>query len=99
MKQSIKEYARLAFVTFLQGALAVWAVTGFSINKLNIHLVAGGGVAALASLVYNMLRPSQKTIEAALIGAEYPAQPKVIDPDAMGFMGDEGLPHDAKEDD
>ena len=99
MKQSIKEYARLAFVTFLQGALAVWAVTGFSIDHFDPKLLLGGGIAATASLAYNMLRPSQKTIEAALIGAEYPVQPKVIDPDSMGFMGDEGLPHDAKEDD
>ena len=100
----VKNYARLAAVTFLQGALAVWAATGFSLDTLSWKPIVGGGVAALASLAYNMLRNGSKpksfshedmaayVRDNALIGAEYPTKPDVIDPDAMGFMGTEGLP-------
>lgn len=99
-----KNLARLAAVTFAQGALAVWAATGFSLDTLSWKPIVGGGVAALASLAYNMLRngSAPKSYshedmaayirENALIGSEHPVEPEVIDPDAMGFMGAEGLP-------
>lgn len=102
--QKHKNLARLAAVTFIQGALAVWAATGFSLDSFSWKPIAGGGVAALASLVYNMLRTGKGPIsysledmaiyvqENALIGSEYPECPKEVDPDAMGFMGTEGLP-------
>lgn len=104
MKEDLKNLARLALVTFIQGALAVWAVSGFSLDSFSWKPIVGGGVAAVASLVYNSLRNgtapksySHKDLSAyirenALIGSEYPEKPAVIDPDAMGFMGTEGLP-------
>lgn len=102
--QKYKNLARLAAVTFIQAALAVWAATGFSLDSFSWKPIIGGGVAALASLAYNMLRTGKTPIsysledmaayvqENALIGAECPERPEEIDPDAMGFMGTEGLP-------
>ena len=52
----VKNYARLAAVTFIQGALAVWATTGFSLETFDPQILLGAGVAAVASLVYNILR-------------------------------------------
>lgn len=104
MKTNWKNLARLALVTFVQGALAVWAATGFSLDTFSWKPIVGGGVAALASLTYNMLRDGTKPKsyshedmaayirDNALIGSEYPVKPDVIDPDAMGFKGAEGLP-------
>ena len=89
-KTKWKNLARLALVTFVQGILAVWAVTGFSIDHFDPKLLLGGGVAATASLAYNVARPLKKKEQAALIGAEYPDEE--FEADLMGFMGDEGLP-------
>jgi hypothetical protein len=80
----MKNKIRLVVVTFIEGGFAVWALTGFSLD-VDPKIALGGGIAAAASLIYNLLRDVKRQVTPAL------------DTDAMGFNGAEGVPSSEEE--
>jgi type IV secretory pathway TrbF-like protein len=76
----MKDKIRLIVVTFIEGLLAAWAVSGFTLEA-DVKVVLGGGIAAAASAAYNVIRDIKSRIV-----------PVIIDSDDMGFAGAEGVP-------
>ena len=95
----------LTIIVAINVVLSYLGMSPLPANSDDITLIVNG-IAALVS-VFIILRGfwfdnsftwnAQKVHEAAkqiLISAEQPIQPEEIDPDAMGYMGAEGLPGD-----
>jgi hypothetical protein len=64
----------------VEGALGAWAISGFAVDGFDVKVVLGGGVAAAASLIYNLARDMKGRVTPSL------------DVGSMGFAGAEGVP-------
>jgi hypothetical protein len=79
-KVTINNNLRLIIVTFIEGALGAWAITGFAVDTFDAKIVLGGGVAAVISAIYNFIREMGGRVTPSL------------GPNSMGFDGAEGVP-------
>lgn len=93
----------LVIIVAINVVLKYLGIDLIPVTEGEVGMLVEGGVAAFSAVIMlwafwknnDFTHNAQKVAEYKkniLIGAEYPVEPEEIDPDAMGFVGTEGLP-------